>query len=226
MKTIGIIGAMPSELADIRNALGEALIEKAAGYEFYINEMNGKRIVNVCCGIGKVNAALCAQNLIDKYQADCILNAGIAGGMNPEVKVCDIVVADNVLYHDLTLRFLENYPPYKSCYECAPALIKKAVAACAVCGTKSFVGRIVSGEAFISDAEVKARIQNEFSPHAVDMESAGIGHCAYRNGIPFVSIRCISDNADDEGEMSFDQFEKIAAREVADVVFEMIRSME
>lgn len=225
MNTIGIIGAMPSELADIRKALGEAVVEEKAGYSFYINELDGKRIVNVCCGIGKVNAALCAQNLIDHFKADCILNTGIAGGMNPDIKVCDIVVSEDVMYHDLLTRFLENYPPHNGRFHADKALIEKAVKACEVCGTKSFVGRIVSGEAFVSDAALKEKICGEFTPYAVDMESAGIGHCAFRNEVPFVSIRCISDNADDEGEMSFEQFEKIAAKEVADVVFEMIKTL-
>ena len=83
------------------------------------------------------------------------------------------------------------------------------------------MGRIVSGEAFISDNNVKSEICSKFSPLAVDMESSAVGHCAFLNAVPFVSIRCISDNADDEGEMSFDEFEKIAAKRVADIVLEM-----
>ena len=225
MKTIGIIGAMPSELADIRLALGEAVIEEKALFKFYINELNGVKIVNVCCGIGKVNAALCAQNLIDHYKVDCILNTGIAGGMNSEVKICDIVISDNVMYHDLLTRFLENYPPYNGRFTADSGLVESAVAACKACGTNNFVGRIVSGEVFMTDGKLKEKIYSEFEPYAIDMESAGIGHCAFLNNVPFVSIRCISDNADDESEMSFDQFEKIAAKKVADVVFKMIQNI-
>jgi adenosylhomocysteine nucleosidase len=89
----------------------------------------------------------------------------------------------------------------------------------------SFVGRIVSGEAFISSNEVKNDILAKFSPYAVDMESSAIGHCAFLNKTPFVSVRCISDNADDDGAMSFDEFEKIAAKRVADIVMKMIESI-
>lgn len=225
MKIIGIISAMPSELVDIRLALGEAIIEEKATFKFHINELDGKKIINVCCGIGKVNAALAAQNLIDTYNVDCIINAGIAGGMDTEVKVCDIVVSSEVMHHDLLTRFLENYPPHNGHFKADKGLIEKAVTACKDNGINCFVERIVSGEVFLSDVNLKAKIKEEFNPYAVDMESAGIGHCAFLNKVPFVTIRCISDNADDEGELSFEQFEKIAAKKVADVTIEMLKNI-
>ena len=89
-------------------------------------------------------------------------------------------------------------------------------------GVKSFTGRIVSGDAFITDTVIKKGIVDKFSPFAVDMESAAVGQCAFLNKVPFVSVRCISDNADDDGAMSFDEFEKIATNRVAQVVLEMI----
>ena len=81
---------------------------------------------------------------------------------------------------------------------------------------------MVSGESFISDNNVKKDIIERLNPYAVDMESSAIGHCAYLNKVPFVSVRCISDNADDEGAMSFDEFEKIAAKRVAETVLKMV----
>ena len=111
MNTIVIIGAMPSELADIRNMLGDAEIKNISGFNYYINNYKGKTVVNVCSGIAKVNAAVCTQVAIDNFKPDCVINAGIAGGMNPAVKVCDIVVSSEVLPHDLDLHFLNDYPP-------------------------------------------------------------------------------------------------------------------
>lgn len=225
MKTIGIIGAMPSELADIRNVLSDAVVKTYAGYDFYICTYGGKLVVSACCGIAKVNAALCTQVMIDKFDVDAIINTGVAGGMNKNVKVCDIVVSDAVCPHDLELRFLENYPPYHSMYEADEKLVN---AVCQVCAEKNIVnhvGRIVSGEAFISDTAIKQEICDRLSPLAVDMETAAVGQCAYRNNTPFVSVRCISDNADDEGEMSFDEFEKIAAKKVAEIVLETIKKI-
>ncbi|WP_044974548.1 5'-methylthioadenosine/adenosylhomocysteine nucleosidase [Ruminococcus sp. HUN007] len=222
MNTIGIIGAMPSELADIRNTLKDAEIKRISGFDFYINEVSGKKVINACCGIAKVNAALCAQVLIDNFRPDAVINAGIAGGMDSSIKVCDIVVSNEVLPHDLDLHFLKDYPPYCGIFKADEKLIQTAVNTCTKQGVKSFVGRIVSGEAFITDTAVKNGIKEKFDPFAVDMESAAVGHCAYLNEVPFVSVRCISDNADDEGAMSFDEFEKIAAKRVADVVLEMV----
>ncbi len=223
MNVIGIIGAMPSELADIRNTLKDSAVVKHAGYDFYINTFDGKVIVNACCGIAKVNASVCAQAMIDKFGVDAIINTGVAGGMDTAVKVCDIVVSNEVMPHDLELRFLENYPPYNSVFKADEKLIKLA---CDICDEKNYnrhIGRIVSGEAFISSSEVKNAICERLSPLAVDMETSAIGHCAYMNNVPFVSIRCISDNADDEGEMSFDEFEKIAAKRVAEIVLEIVK---
>lgn len=218
MKTIGIIGAMPSELADIRLTLGEAEVKKISGFDFYINSYKGNTVVNACCGIAKVNAALCTQVMIDNFSPDCIINTGVAGGMNSSVKVCDIVISTEVLPHDLDQHFLVDYPPYCGIFKADKTLIEAAEKVCGEFSVKSFRGRIVSGEAFVSDSTLKAAIIDKFDPYAVDMESAAVGHACFLNSMPYVSVRCISDNADDEGAMSFDEFEKIAAKRVADIV--------
>ena len=108
MITYGIIGAMPSELSEIAAAFPDALKETSAMYEFHVAEKNGKKIVFVCCGIGKVNSAVCTQVLIDRYNPDFIINTGVAGGMGKEVKVCDIVIASDARHHDLVPRLLET----------------------------------------------------------------------------------------------------------------------
>lgn len=221
MKTFAIIGAMPSELADIRLTLGNAEIKHVSGFDFYICDYKGSRIVNACCGIAKVNAALCTQVMIDNFHPDCVINTGVAGGMNGDVKVCDVVISTEVLPHDLDPHFLKDYPPYCAVFKADDRLMDIAEKACGEFGVRSFRGRIVSGEAFVSDNALKSAIQANFAPHAVDMESAAVGHACYLNETPYVSVRCISDNADDEGAMSFDEFEKIAAKRVAEIVLRM-----
>ena len=222
MNTIGIIGAMPSELVDIRKKLKGEHIKKISGFEYYIDKIGNKTVINACSGISKVNAALCSQVLIDNFKPDAVINAGIAGGMNPDIKVCDMVIANEVIAHDLDLQFLTDYPPYCGIFKCNQKLMDSAVEICKKMNVQSFIGRIVSGESFISSNEVKKQIKDRLDPYAVDMESSAIGHCAHINDIPFVSVRCISDNADDEGAMSFDEFEKIAAKRVAEIVLEMV----
>lgn len=221
MKTISIIGAMPSELADIRNIIGGAEIKRISGFDFHSSTYKGNYIINACCGIAKVNAALCTQVMIDNFHPDCIINTGVAGGMNSSVKVCDIVISTEVLPHDLDLHFLKDYPPYCGIFKADEKLIETAEKVCNEFDINSFRGRIVSGETFVSDNELKSAIQANFAPHAVDMESAAVGHACYLNKMPYVSIRCISDNADDDGVMSFDEFEKIAAKRVAEIVLRM-----
>ena len=221
MKTIGIIGAMPSELKDIRETLSLAEIKNISGFNFYESMYHGNRIIDVCCGIAKVNAALCTQVLVDNFNPDCIINTGVAGGMDSNVKVCDVVVSTEVLPHDLDLHFLNDYPPYCGIFKADDKLIENAVSICSDMGVNSFRGRIVSGEAFVSDSRLKAEIKEKFNPYAVDMESAAVGHACYLNKTPYVSVRCISDNADDDGAMSFDEFEKIAAKRVAEIVLRM-----
>ena len=222
MKTIGIIGAMPNEIADITSALPAAEVKTVARYDFHITSLNGNKVVYVCCGIGKVNAAVCTQVLIDTFGADCIINTGIAGGISNNAHICDIVISDDVMHHDLLARFLENYPPFNSQFKSDKVLIELAVDACKRSNMTHFVKRIVSGEEFVSSTESRNRIIEEFDPYAVDMETAAIAHCSFRNDIPFVSVRCISDNANEESDISFDEFQDIAANKVATVVLDML----
>lgn len=228
MKTVAIIGAMPSELADIREYFKNENTEiiKHCGFDFHINHIGENKVVNVFCGVSKVNAAVCTQILIDKFNADAVINTGIAGGMNDDVKVCDIVISSDTCPHDVDLTFLDKYLPHCSCFKADEKLIDYAVSSCKKMDYKYHIGKIVSGEAFISDNAVKNDIKSRLNPYAVDMESSAIGHCAYINKIPYISVRCISDNADDEGVMSFEEFEKIAAKRVADIVISIIKDID
>ncbi len=221
MKTIGIIGAMPSELKDIQSVQNDAVSKEIAGYTFVESIHGANKIVTACCGIGKVNAAVCTQIMIDRFGVDCIINTGIAGGMKKGIKVLEIVISTSVLPHDLDQHFLVDYPPYHGIYEADEALQALAKSVCDEMGIVTHAGKIVSGDAFVTDSAVKARITEAFAPDAIDMETAAIGQCAWRNKVPFVSVRCISDLADDDGAMSFDEFEVRAAQRVAQIVMKM-----
>lgn len=221
MKIIGIIGAMPSELKDIQSAQKDPVKSEIAGYTFYESMHGGNKIVTACCGIGKVNAACCTQIIIDRFGAEMILNTGIAGGMKTGIKVLEVVISTSVLPHDLDAHFLKDYPPYCGEFAADDSLQALAKKVCDEMGIVTHAGRIVSGDAFITDSAVKAAIAAAHDPYAVDMETAAVGQCAWRNGIPFVSVRCISDLADDDGAMSFDEFEVQAAKRVAEIVMEM-----
>ena len=221
MKTIGIIGAMPSELKDIQSTQESPAGYDIAGYTFMESTHGANKIVTACCGIGKVNAAVCTQIMIDRFNVDCIINTGIAGGMKRGIKVLEIVVSTTVLPHDLDRHFLADYPPYHAEYEADADLQRLAAEVCDEMGIVHHAGKIVSGDAFVTDSAVKAKITEAHDPDAIDMETAAIGQCAWRNKVPFVSVRCISDLADDDGAMSFDEFEVRAAKRVAEIVMKM-----
>ncbi len=221
MKIIGIIGAMPSELKDIQSIQENPEIKKIAGYAFHESIHGANKIITVCCGIGKVNAAVCTQILIDVFHVEQIINTGIAGGMKAGIKVLEIVISTSVLPHDLDAHFLADYPPYHAEFEADPDLQKLAESVCHTMQIVFHAGKIISGDAFITDSEVKKNLIAKYDPYAVDMETAAVGQTAWRNQIPFISVRCISDLADDDGAMSFDEFEILAAKCVADIVMSM-----
>ncbi|MCR2045305.1 5'-methylthioadenosine/adenosylhomocysteine nucleosidase [Anaerosalibacter massiliensis] len=226
MNTVGIIGAMDLEIRLLKDKMSLSKKESIAGFNYYLGRIQGKDVVIACCSVGKVNAASCTQILIDKFNIDCIINTGIAGSLHNEVKICDVVISKNVTYHDVTKNQMKNFFPFKEYFEGDKKLIELAIKACEKYKLDNWnyhIGRIVSGERFISDSKMKKSIIEEYSPYCVEMEGAAIGHVAYINNVPFVVIRGISDNADDEAYTNYDIFEKISAEHSANIVLNMMK---
>lgn len=226
MSIIGIIGAMDLEIKLLRDNMSSLKKNSIAGINYYIGKIEEKDVILTCCGIGKVNAAACTQILIDRFKVDCIINTGIAGGLHMDVKVCDLVISNDVTYHDVRKRQMKNHFPFKERFDGDKRLIECALKACKLSkneNSKYHVGSIVTGDSFVSDNIIKKRIMDEYSPHCVEMEGAAIGHVAHINDIPFVVIRSISDNADNEATMCYESFEKISANHSATVVLNMIK---
>jgi adenosylhomocysteine nucleosidase len=226
MNVIGIIGAMDLEIELLRNNMNLIKKDTIAGINYYIGKIEEKDVILTCCGIGKVNAAACTQILIDRFKIDCIINTGIAGGLHKDVKVCDLIISNDVTYHDVRKLQMKNHFPFKECFEGDKKLIECAVRACEISKNEDWnyhIGRIVTGECFVSDNIFKKSIIEEYSPHCVEMEGAAIGHVAHINNIPFVVIRSISDNADSEATMCYEAFEKISAEHSSAIVLNMIK---
>lgn len=222
---MGVITAMPSELKGIVATMDKVEVKDIAGYIFNINNIEGNIIVGVCCGVGKVNAAVCTQVLIDTFKPNYIINSGTAGGTGEGVSLCDLVISTDLMHHDLLPRLLMKYPPYHNTFEADTKLIKLAEDVCAELCYTAHKGRIVSGEQFFTTMELRNRVINEFAPYAVDMESAAIAHCAYRNSQPFVAIRCISDKADTESEATYLKYVETAADRAARVTMGIINKL-
>lgn len=228
MKKIGIIGAMALEIRGIKEHLVIAGTDNYAGFTFITGSLNGKLVVLTVSGIGKVNAAICAQLMIDHYNVDCIINTGIAGSLDPELRMCDVVISDDVTYHDVNPDQMISCFPNKERFYADQRLINYAVHACDLTRTENWdykVGRIVSGEQFVADDKKKKQIVKQFDALCVEMEGAAIGHVAYCNRVPFVVIRCISDSADRNAYLDYETFEKVSANISSTLVIQLIRLM-
>ena len=232
IKKIGIIGAMEEEVLALREKLMDVRQLQKASMDFYSGTLNGKEVVIVRSGIGKVNAGICTQILADVYQVDAVINTGIAGSLKTEINIGDVVISTDTLQHDMDATGFGYEPGViprmeTSCFPADPELLKQAEAACkeAVPRIQVFTGRVVSGDQFISDKKVKERIVRQFGGMCTEMEGAAIAQAAWLNGIPFVVIRAISDKADDSATMDYPTFESAAARHSAALVKEMLKEL-
>lgn len=225
MKKIGIIGAMELEVAQLKSQMEVKNVVEKAGMKFHEGILNGKDVVVVQCGIGKVNAGICVQILADVFEADAVINTGVAGSLRAEINIGDIVVSKDACEHDMDVSPLGYEPGIipqmaTSFFEADRTLVEAVKSVCAEVNTDISVyeGRVVSGDQFISDDKVKDRLISLFDGSCAEMEGAAIAHAAYLNKIPYVVIRAISDKADGSAHMDYPEFERAAAAHCAKLV--------
>lgn len=228
---LGIIGAMNVEVEQLKSALKDIEITTKAGMEFYKGTLEGKPVVVVRSGVGKVNAGICAQILVDLFDVDAIINTGIAGSLNEEINIGDVVLSTDTLQHDMdAVAFgydLGVIPQMdNSIFKADSKLIEIAEAAChKVCADINvFKGRVVSGDQFISSKEKKDWLISNFKGYCTEMEGAAIAHAAYLNNVPFLIIRAISDKADDSAHMDYPEFEKMAVDNSVKMIHEFVKN--
>lgn len=231
MNTLGIIGAMDEEIAYIKEKIEVVAVKKMLGLDFYVGRSFGKSIVVVKSGIGKVNAAICAQVLADHFAVDYIINIGVAGAISKELNIGDIVISSDAVEHDMdTTAFgdpLGKIPRMDESYfkgdkrliEAAYEIGKE------IEGINIFIGRIASGDQFISDSETKNKIHTVFNAMCTEMEGAAIAHTCYLNNLPFIIIRSISDKADGTASVSYSEFVKTAAKNSGILVSKLIEKI-
>ena len=229
MKKIGIIGAMELEVEILKEHMTTTHITQKANMEFYEGTLNGTDVVIVRSGVGKVNAALCVQILADLFDVTAVINTGVAGSLNADLDIGDILVSKDALYHDVDATIFGyqlGEVPQLGCREFIADrhLSELAVEVCRKVNPdiKVSTGRVVSGDQFISSKAVKEHLIQEFHGDCAEMEGASIAHGAYLNKIPFVIIRAISDKADDSAQMDYPTFEKAAAIHSARLVEGML----
>lgn len=232
MKKIGIIGAMDLEVEELKSQLHNPNIIQKANMEFQEGTLNGTDVVIVRCGVGKVNAALCVQILADIFQVTHIINTGVAGSLNADLNIGDILISAQALYHDVDATIWGYQPgevPQMGIlkFPADPHLKDLALKICGEVNSdiNAFFGTVVSGDQFISDRMVKERLINVFQGDCAEMEGAAIAHGAYLNQIPFVIIRAISDKADDSAQVEYPIFEKAAATHSARLVAALVQQI-
>lgn len=225
----GIIGAMDEEIAFLIDALTDASVENVAGMAFHVGKLDGMDAVVVKSNVGKVNAAACAQILISVFKIDQLINTGVAGSLDTSIDIGDIVISTDAVQHDMdvtALGFVRGEIPYSntSFFTADEEMRARAVKAVSNVAPEIhvFEGRVCSGDQFIASHEQKEAIVSTFGGLCCEMEGAAIAQVCHLNGIPYVIIRAISDKADDSAEMSYVEFEQMAAKRCAAITRYMI----
>ncbi|RII32068.1 5'-methylthioadenosine/adenosylhomocysteine nucleosidase [Clostridium chromiireducens] len=229
--TIGIIAAMAEELEILLKDVTLEEKNEKANMTFHKGKLYGKDVVTVVCGIGKVNSAICTQILASEYKVDRIINVGVAGGIGKNIYPGDIVVAENLVQHDMdTTAFgdkMGQIPRLDTFdFKCNAEMISIAKKACeSIPELNSFTGRIVSGDQFIANIEKIQWLDKEFGAISCEMEGASIAQVCYLNSIPFVVIRSISDNANNGAHMDYQKFIPVAVKNSTRILKQMLEMM-
>lgn len=223
---IGIICAMQVEADGIIALAENTSSEVINGMSFISGTLNGRDIVVVVCGEGKVNAAICAATLINRYSPDLVVNSGVAGALSPLVSVGDIVIASKAVEHDMNITALGykqgevSLPGGKvmffECDKDASSLLEKC--ARELDDTRIARGIIASGDIFVSDRRKRLLLNDRFGAMACEMEGAAIGHACYCCKTPFAIIRAISDDLDENKGVDFVKFCSLAAEKTVKVM--------
>lgn len=225
---IGIIGAMDEEVRILKDAMTIDRKELKAKMEFFSGSLWNKNVVVVTCGIGKVNAAVCTQILIDDFDVDQIINVGVAGGIGDNIVPGDVVIAESLVQHDMdSTVFGDKYGQIPRLdtfdFKCNVRMINVAQMACSdIKNHKTFTGRIATGDQFVADIEKIKWLKSEFNAIACEMEGGSIAQVCYLNSIPFVVIRSISDNANIGAHMDFEKFVPIAVQNSIHILKSML----
>ena len=237
MTPIGIIGAMDSEVDNLIARMDNPSAIVYAQRQFITGQLAGKDVVVVKSGIGKVAAAITAQMLIDRFGVGTLLNTGMAGGLDPRLAVKDLVVATDALQHDFDLTAFGHARGYiggggddtvPTRFTADAALVAQALTAAAQVlpdGSKAITGTIASGDVFVDDSGLKTCLRDDFGAAAAEMEGAAIAQTAVANGVPFLIIRTISDLAEHDASVSFDELERYAGQLAGDITTALLNTL-
>ncbi len=227
---IGIIGAMDEEVELLKEKMDILETERIANSDFYVGKLEGKEVVLLKSGIGKVNAAIATTILFERYQPGFVINTGSAGGFHNDLEVGDLVISTEVVHHDVDVTAFDykygQVPGLPASFQADPILIEKAMlAAKKLDEIEAMKGLISTGDSFMQ-AEAKVQFVREKFPQmiAAEMEAAAIAQVCYQYSRPFVIIRALSDIAGKDSSVSFDAFLEKAAANAANLIIDVVRN--
>ncbi len=226
---IGIIGAMAVEVENLLKRMEGGTSKTVSGIAYRSGKIAGTDCVVARCGVGKVAAAVCAQTMILNWSPEAVVNVGVAGGIGKGIHIGDVVVSTGLVQHDMDTSALGDPKGRISGLNLTvipasrPLEALVLAAARGVYGPgKVHAGVVATGDQFISDADRLGRIAREFGACACEMEGGSIAQVCYMNGVPFVAVRVISDNADEKAAVDFSVFAARSAHKTADLVVRIL----
>ncbi len=226
---IGLIGAMAEEIELLRQ-MEDGVTTQIAGTEFTRGTIAGKEVVLAFSGIGKVNAAICAQVMVSVFGVDKVIFTGVAGGIAAELAIGDIVVSGDTAYYDMDVTALGYelgmIPRQRLRFFAGdPALIAACRQAEATLPVKVLVGRVLTGDSFIADPERARKLRDTLDGHCIDMEGAAVAQVCTLNRVPFVIIRSLSDRADQKADIDYKASVRLAAANAANLARRVVEAI-
>lgn len=229
---IGIIGAMHEEIVELKSLMENLEEVNLASFVYYKGKLEGKNIVLVESGIGKVNSSVCTTLLIQEFDVEKLIFTGVAGGIGDDIEVGDIVVSTDLVQHDFDVTAFGHdfgvIPRMATSFFSADEELKELAKKSALkvfSAEKVREGRIVSGDQFINGIEKINWLRDTFSGEACEMEGASVAHVCHLFGVPFVILRAISDKANSDAKVDFAEFVNLAAKNSKEIVVNMLKEM-
>ncbi|BDX04316.1 MAG: 5'-methylthioadenosine/S-adenosylhomocysteine nucleosidase [Marinomonas sp.] len=229
MSVIGLIGAMDEEVAVIKAWMTDVREQSIAGCDFFVGQFEGKDVVLLKSGIGKVNAAVSTTLLLSEFTPEYVINIGSAGGFDPDLQVGDVVISDQVVHHDVDVTAfgyaMGQVPNMPATFSADPQLVEQAKhALLSVTQVQAKVGLIGTGDSFMNDPVRVDAVRTIFPDLvAVEMEAAAVAQVCFKFGTPFVVVRSLSDIAGKESPKSFEEYLKVAAENSSLMIQQMLK---